>query len=117
MVEHTLIQGGIYLTKFDPAKRDEVGKIRPAVILTSNTFLSSIPILMVCPLSTRSYPNCKDLHIEITARDHLLKTSYALPEHCRTISKARIASGCLGLVTKSELDLIMHRIQLMLAID
>lgn len=31
----TLTRGGIYLAKLNPAKKDEVGKIRPVVVLNS----------------------------------------------------------------------------------
>lgn len=40
MVEEVIYtHGGIYLTKLNPAKENEIGKIRPAITLTAQTIL------------------------------------------------------------------------------
>ena len=42
MVEINIFQrGGIYLAKLNPTKYDEIGKLRPVVILTSQNILNS----------------------------------------------------------------------------
>lgn len=113
MVEQELLtRGGVYLARLDPAKAAEVGKIRPVVILNAQSLLDiQPPVLFVCPLSSHSQPAFNFLHIEILARDNLKAKSYALIEHCRSISARRIVYPRLGQLTSSELSLIFHRLQ------
>ncbi|WP_295439162.1 type II toxin-antitoxin system PemK/MazF family toxin [uncultured Thiodictyon sp.] len=57
-----LIRGGIYLARLDPAKGAEIGKLRPAALLSAPEILEiDSPVLFVCPLSSRSEPRCASL--------------------------------------------------------
>ena len=106
-----LTRGDVYLARLDPAKKDEVGKMRPVVILTSQTILNvSPPIVFVCPLSNKSYPEFSALHVSILARDNLKVPSYALIEHCRSITVERILYPRLAHLTQIELVKIQHRV-------
>ncbi|WPY01751.1 Type II toxin-antitoxin system PemK/MazF family toxin (plasmid) [Candidatus Trichorickettsia mobilis] len=112
MEQQTLTRGGIYLAKLDPAKQDEVGKIRPIIILNSQTILNaSPPIIFICPLSSQSKPEFSTLHIELEIRDNLQVKSYALVEHCRSITINRIIYPRLAQTTFSELNNILHKLQ------
>jgi mRNA interferase MazF len=119
MVEHKeiLTRGGIYLARLDPAKENEVGKIRPVVILTSQIILNvTPPHVFVCPLSSQSKREFTSLHVELPARDNLLAISYALAEHCRSISIKRVIYPRLANVTEEELSLILHRLQKLIVV-
>jgi mRNA interferase MazF len=97
-----LIRGGIYLAKLDPAKAAEVGKIRPVAILNCQTILDIIPpTVFICPLSSQSKPEFSSLHVKLPARDSLKVTSYALVEHCRSITIRRIMYPRLAQLTSS----------------
>ena len=107
-----LTQGGVYLARLDPAKHQEIGKIRPVVALTGQFLLEISPeIIFICPLSSQSYPDFRVLHVELPPRDGLLKTSYALVEHCRSISLKRIVEPRLAQLTQEEIGLILSRLQ------
>jgi len=107
-----ITRGGIYLAKLDPAKAAEVGKIRPVVILNVQAFLNiEPPIIFVCPLSSHSKPEYQALHVRITERDNLQVTSFALIEHCRSISLNRIIYPRLAQLDTVELNTILHRLQ------
>lgn len=107
-----LTRGGVYLAKLDPAKKAEIGKMRPVVILTAQLILNSTPpLLFICPLSSQSYPAFKALHVELPPRDNLQKKSYALVEHCRSITIDRLVYPRLAQLTPSEINLILHRLQ------
>lgn len=110
--EEILTRGGIYLARLDPAKNAEVGKIRPVAILTSQTILDiTPPTLFICPLSSQSQPEFSSLHIKLPSRDNLEVASYALIEHCRSISVKRIIFPRLAQLTSAEIRLILHRLQ------
>ncbi len=107
-----LTQGGIYLAKLDPAKVAEVGKIRPIIILSTKAILDIIPpTVFVCPLSSKSAPEFSSLHVKLSPRDNLKAISYALVEHCRSITIRRILYPRLAQLTSSELHVIIHRLQ------
>ena len=107
-----LTRGGVYLARLDPAKAGEVGKIRPIVILNSQVILDSTPpVVFICPLSSQSMPAFSSLHVQLDARDNLQVTSYALSEHCRSISINRIHHPRLAQLTATELLLILQRLQ------
>lgn len=110
--EEILTQGGIYLARLDTTKAAEVGKIRPVVILNAQAILDIIPpTVFICPLSSLSQPEFSSLHVKLTARDNLKATSYALVEHCRSITIRRIVYPRLAQLTSSELHVVLHRLQ------
>ena len=64
-----------------------------------------------CPLSSQSQLEFGNLHYELNPRDSLKVKSYALIEHCRSISLKRIVYPRIGQLSKSELDNILNRLQ------
>jgi mRNA interferase MazF len=115
MVEETLIQGGIYLARLDPAKSMEIGKIRPVVVLMNNAFLAVTPTILICPLSSQSHVHFHSLHPKIYARDNLLQESFALIEHCRAISRNLVMLPRLAQLTEIELITIREKINILIA--
>ena len=106
-----LTRGGVYLARLDPAKGAEVGKLRPVVVLTDQTLLDvSPPHVFVCPLSGRSAAEYQALHVTLPARDSLKVNSYALVEHCRSISIRRLQSERLAKLEIDEINEIIRRL-------
>ncbi|HLB43145.1 MAG TPA: type II toxin-antitoxin system PemK/MazF family toxin [Gammaproteobacteria bacterium] len=119
MVEQNeiLTRGGVYLARLDPVIAAEVGKVRPIIILNSQSILDIIPpTVFICPLSKRSQLEFSNLHVKLPARDNLQVTSYALVEHCRSITIRRIIYPRLAQLTLAELHLILHRLQRLVGI-
>ncbi len=107
-----LTQGGIYLAKLDPAKAAEVGKIRPVIILNAQAILDIVPpTVFICPLSSQSQPEFGNLHVKFSPRDNLKVTSYALVEHCRSITLRRIVYPRIAQLTSPELLVVLNRLQ------
>ena len=106
-----LTRGGVYLARLDPAKGAEVGKLRPVVVLTDQTLLDvSPPHIFVCPLSGRSAAEYQALHVSLPTRDSLKVNSYALVEHCRSISIRRLQSERLAKLEIDEMNEIIRRL-------
>ena len=92
-------------------------KIRPVVVLTAQQILNtSPPTLFICPLSSRSHPEFSSLHIKLPPRDNLLATSYALAEHCRSLTIKRILYPRLAQITSTELLRILEKLQRMVGL-
>ncbi len=113
-----LSRGGVYLARLDPAKGAEVGKLRPVVVLTAQEILDvEPPFVFVCPLSSRSDPAYDALHVKLSPRMDLRVDSYALVEHCRTISIRRLRPARLAQLDPAEISAILHRLQRLLGMS
>jgi mRNA interferase MazF len=110
--QQLLTRGGVYLARLDPSKAAEIGKIHPVVLLNAQGILDILPpVLFICPLSSQSQPAFSHLHVKLAARDNLKVISYALVEHCRSITSQRIIHPRLAQLTENEMDTILHRLQ------
>lgn len=112
MVEEAITRGAIYLAKLNPSKESEVGKVRPVVVLNSQVILDVMPpVIFICPLSSKSHVAFENLHVKIVARDGLEIDSFALVEHCRSISMSRLIYPRISQVSSAELEMIILRLQ------
>ncbi|MDP3560716.1 MAG: type II toxin-antitoxin system PemK/MazF family toxin [Legionellaceae bacterium] len=73
--------------------------------------------VLVCLLSSQSYPECSQLHVALPPRDSLQKDSYALVEQCRSISVKRLIEPRLAQLTMNERGLIFIRLRHMCNMD
>lgn len=80
----------IHLVDFNPAKGGEMGKLRPAIIMSHDDDNEILPTVMVIPLSTQIEPNALPYRLTITAREKLDKDSDACINEIRSLSKGRI---------------------------
>lgn len=111
----SLIRGGVYIAKLYPVKYNEIGKLRPVVILNSQNVLNANPInVFVCPLSSQSKEDFKHLHLHLKSRDRLEVDSYALIEHCKSISSERLIKTNLCVLSTFELDCILEKLFVLL---
>ena len=100
-----LIKGDIYLVNFNPSKGGEIGKLRPAIIMSGeeeNTMLSTV---IVIPLSTVIEDNALPYRYPITKRENLKEKSDACIYEIRALSKIRVKEK-LGQITQNELKFI-----------
>ncbi len=86
-----LRRGAIVWVDLDPARGREQRGTRPALVVSSDDYLSSVrDLVVVVPITSvdRAWPH----HVQIrAARSALTKTSFAMTEQPRTISRERIA--------------------------
>jgi len=84
-------RGEIWLVNFNPAKKsNEVGKIRPALVLQSDALNhGGYPTTMVLPLTTDLIDDAQPLRYRVTSRDKLERDSDILLAHIRSIDNER----------------------------
>ena len=85
-----LHRGDICLVDFNPAKGGEIGKLRPAVIISTYEDNDILDTVIVIPLSTVIEPNTMPYRFHITTRDKLKENSDACVYEIRALSKTRI---------------------------
>jgi len=83
-------RGEIVLVNLYPKKGDEIGKIRPAVILSDTIDNQELETLIVLPLSSQLIDNVTPYRVRLESRNGLEKMSDVLVHQIRTISKSRV---------------------------
>jgi len=102
-----LNRGDICLIDFNPAKGNEIGKLRPAIIMSDKIDNDILDTIIVIPLSTVIVENSLPYRYLITKRDKLLKNSDACINEIRALSKVRVKDK-IATISKDELNIIQN---------
>ena len=102
-----LNKGDIVLVNFNPSKGKEIGKFRPAIIISGNEDNEMLETVIVIPLSTVLVDNAYPYRVFISKRDKLLKDSNACIYEIRALSKIRIKQK-LAKVSDDEMEIIKN---------
>ena len=100
-------RGEIWLVDFNPAKGGEMGKLRPAVILSGAEENRLLDTVIVIPLSTRIEPDTLPYRYPVSKRDKLEHDSDACIYEIRSLAKMRIKSR-LGRLDLDELKTVQE---------
>ena len=107
-------RGDIVLVNYNPWKqKEEVGKIRPSIIISDSAYNEYSDLVVVIPLTTNLINNAGILRVRIKKKDNLEKDSDAMVEQIRCISKKRIISK-IGEINKHELSKIQSGLKSLL---
>ncbi len=109
-------RGNIHLVNFNPQKKaEEIGKIRPAIILSDSELNEILDLVTVVALTTNLIDDALPLRVRIPKREDLKEDSDAMVEQLRSVSKDRISQK-IASVSEVELMLIEQGIKTMLDI-
>lgn len=100
-----LSRGDVVLVNFNPAKGGEMGKLRPAIVLSDKEDNEILETVIVIPLSTVIELDALPYRYLITARDKLEKDCDACIYEIRALSKRRIKEK-LSILNTNELKII-----------
>lgn len=110
-------RGTIVLVNFNPQKKaDEVGKIRPAIIISDTMLNDVLDLVSVVAMTTNLIDDAQPLRIRIPSRDSLKSDSDAMIEQLRCVSKVRIGE-CIGRLSDEEMQKVEYGIQVMLGLS
>jgi mRNA interferase MazF len=101
-----LNRGDIVIVNLYPKKGDEVGKIRPAVIISGDDENTILDTVILMPLSTDLLDNMDPYRIRILKRDGLKEDSDILINQIRALSKMRIKEK-IAKLTSVEYDAVI----------
>ena len=104
-----LNRGDIVIVNLYPKKGDEVGKIRPAVIISGDDENAILDTVILMPLSTDRIDNMTPYRMRIVAREGLKEDSDILINQIRALSKARIKEK-IAKITLAEYDAIIQNL-------
>ena len=96
-----LRRGDIVAINLYPVKGDEVGKIRPCLIISDDESNAMLKTIMVMPLSTHLIENMLPYRMRLKQRGNLKQDSDVLINHMRAISIKRVTSY-IDKITENE---------------
>ena len=99
-------RGDIITVNLNPKKGHEVGKIRPAVIISNDDENKILDTVILMPLSTDLIDNMEPYRMRLTQRDNLKQDSDVLINQVRTLSKLRIKEK-IATITDNEYENII----------
>lgn len=100
-------RGEIWIGNLNPNRGNELGKIRPVLILQADFLIAQgEPTVIVLPLTTQVRKSKEPLHVTIPARDRLRQACQVMPEQPRTLDRARLADGPLARLTAEEMNAV-----------
>ena len=102
-----LTRGDICLVNFNPAKGGEIGKLRPAIIMSSKEENSMLDTVIVIPLSTVIEADALPYRVAISKRDKLEQKSDACIYEIRALSKIRVKEK-LSALSDEEIVMIQN---------
>ena len=109
-------RGDIVLVNFNPQKKkEEVGKVRPAIIMSDTELNDVLDLVSVIALTTNLIEDSEPLRIRIKKREALKVDSDAMIEQLRSISKERIKEK-VATVSEEEMAKIAYGVKLMLGL-
>ena len=101
----TVSRGQIWLANLNPVKKNnEVGKVRPVLVLQNNELNESeYPTTIVLPLTTQLIDDTEPIRMRIAKREKLLSDSDIIITQIRAIDNSRFVE-LLGSLTPNELN-------------
>ena len=104
-----LNRGDICLVNFNPAKGGEIGKLRPAIVMSDKLDNEILNTIIVIPLSTVIEKDALPYRYLITKRDKLEKNCDACIYEIRALSKIRVKEK-LASLDAQELKVIQNSV-------
>jgi mRNA interferase MazF len=96
-------QSEIWLANLNPGKDSEQSGMRPVVIISGNLLNQYMPVIIVCPLSSKIKNYKGNLVLEPTVENGLSESSEVLTFQIHSVTKDRLLSR-LGSISQAELS-------------
>ncbi len=105
----TAYRGEIWLINLNPVKKsNEVGKIRPALVMQNNELnAGAYPTTIILPLTTSLIDDAEPLRYRVSKREELEKDSDILITNIRAIDNRRFIEK-LASLTNKELSFVKN---------
>ena len=103
-----LNRGDIIGINLNPKKGDEIGKVRPCIVISDNESNSILNTIMVMPLSTKLMDNMAPFRVRLKKRGDLVHDSDVLINQVRTLSKLRIKEKIASITDEEYQNIIQN---------
>lgn len=98
-------RGEVWVARLHPNQGDEVGKVRPVVVIQADALTEAgLATVVVVPLTTQRRRGAEALRVCLHPRDRLLQECWAMAEHPRALDRNRLGEGPLTRLSAEEMD-------------
>lgn len=110
-------RGEIWVANLNPGRGQEIGKIRPVLVIQDDLLTAACtPMVVVLPLTTKVYPAFTRWRVTIPPRDRLLKPCQVVIDQPRALDRARIGEGPLTSLTAEEMATVEKSLRAVLGL-
>ena len=100
-----LRRGEIWVANLNPNRGQEIGKVRPVLVVQGDWLTDAQSrTVVVLPLTSDVRPEVHPLRVTIVARGRLRADSQVVVEQPRTLDRDRIGDGPLTALTAAEMS-------------
>jgi mRNA interferase MazF len=97
-------RGEVWVANLNPTRGQEVGKVRPVLIVQSDALHAGISPTVIClPLTSQVRPAFSRWRVSLPARERLLRPCQVITDQPRSIDRSRFGEGPLTTLTGDEL--------------
>lgn len=110
-------RGEIWVANLNPGRGQEIGKIRPVLVIQDDLLTAAgTPMVVVLPLTPKVYPAFTRWRVTIPPRDRLLKPCQVVIDQPRALDRARIGEGPLTSLTAEEMATVEKSLRAVLGL-
>jgi mRNA interferase MazF len=108
-------RGEVWTANLNPSRGQEIGKIRPVLILQADELIEvGTPMIVVLPLTRQVNPDFKLWRIGVPARDKLRQDCQIVVDQPRALDRTRLGDGPLTVLTALELAAVERSLRVVL---
>jgi len=108
-------RGEVWVANLNPTRGQEIGKIRPVVIMQANELLDAgMPMVVVLPLTARLFAGTNRWRVTVPPRDRLLRDSQVIVDQPRTLDRTRLGEGPLTRLKDDEMAAVEEGLKVIL---
>lgn len=97
-------RGEVWVGNMSPVRGQEIGKVRPVLIIQSDSLTEAeIGTVVVLPLTTQTRTRTSRSRIPVEARGKLRKDCHVVVTNPRTLDCQRLGEGPLATLTDEEM--------------
>lgn len=114
-----ILRGMILDIDFEPTRGSETSKVRPAIVVTNDTYNRTVGIIQVVPLTGWTEKKARvrtNVLVEPTNSNGLTKTSIADCLQTRPVDHRQRLRGVRGVVDQQTLDQIGQNLKIVFAL-
>lgn len=107
--------GEVWVADLNPPRGEEMGKIRPVVVLQADwlTEQGAMTVVIV-PLTTKRRPSLEPLRTRIRARDRLRRECHTVPEKICALDRSKFGEGPLTVLNAEEMTALERSLKAVL---
>ena len=110
-------RGEVWVANLNPTGGQEVGKVRPVLVVQNDALHAGISPTVIClPLTSQVRPAFSRWRVTLPARDRLLQPCQVITDQPRSVDRSQFGDGPLTTLTNEEMAAVERGLRAALAL-